>query len=114
MRAPARGTVFEHNRAQAFELASSLRAALPIVVALAYLVLSAIDLDLLGPIGWPRFRLGLCALALAIVLPLALALPFAFALTFVLPFALALSWAIRVPNCVCFHEHWTDYLYSMV
>ena len=71
------------------ELAGALCTSLPVVVSLAYLVLSAIDLYLLGPIGWPRFCLGLCALTLAIVLPLALS----FALALVLPFALALSWA---------------------
>ncbi len=89
MRASARGSVFEHDWAEVAELAGALCTSLPVVVSLAYLVLSAIDLDLLGPIGWPRFCLGLCALALAIVLPLALS----FALALVLPFALALSWA---------------------
>ena len=98
MRAPAWSCIFEHDGAEVAELASALCTSLPVVVSLAYLTLSAIDLDLLGPIGWPRFRLGLCALALAIVLPLAIALPFAFDLTFVLPFALALSWAFRVPG----------------
>ena len=65
-------------------------------------MLGAIDIDLLGPIGWPGFRLRLGTLALplafAIVFPLAFALPFAFALAFI--FALALPWAFRVPSAL--------------
>ena len=87
MRASARGSVFEHDWAEVAELAGALCTSLPVMVSLAYLVLSVIDLYLLGPIGWPRFSFGLCALALASVLPLALS----FALALVLPFAL--SWA---------------------
>ena len=65
-------------------------------------MLSAIDIDLLGPICWPGFRLGLGTLALplafAIVFPFAFALPLAFSLSFF--FALALSWAFRVPSAL--------------
>ncbi len=89
MRASARGSVFEHDWAEVFEFAGALVASLPVVMALAYLVIGAFDLSLLGPIGRPRLGLVFRALALAVVLPLALS----FALAFVLPFALALSGA---------------------
>ncbi len=87
MHAPARGTVLEHDWAKVFEFASALRASLPVMVALAYLVLGTFNLYLFGPIGWPRLCLGLGALALAFVLPLTLS----FALTLVLPLAFAFA-----------------------
>ena len=96
MRASARGSVFEHEWAEVAELAGALCTSLPLVVSLAYLVLNAIDLHLLGPIDWPICCTVFCVLALSIVLPLALS----FALAFVLPFALALSWAFRVPSAL--------------
>ncbi len=102
MRAPARSTVFEHDWAKVAEFAGALCTALPVVIPLADLMLSVIDIDLLGPIRWPGFRLSLGALVLplafAIVFPLAFALPFACALSFV--FALTLSWAFRVPSAL--------------